>query len=127
MEKETEGVPIQGFDQETKKKEDTQGGTFQCCVCKLEETFHCRGPIPFFCKTVRLSADSYVARDPFTPLQQRSFLLLGSDCGVCGNPVCQSCSLYYTKRFCKPCALETASKFPAPLKARILQPNFMQS
>jgi Cysteine-rich domain len=117
---------VQGFDHAARKREDEQGGVFVCSVCNLEETFHCRGPIPYFCRTVRVPEDSYVARDPFTPPGQRSFLLLGSDCNVCSNPVCQSCSIFYSKRYCKSCAIEHAEEFPNPIKVKVMQPNFLQ-
>ncbi|CAB3359416.1 Hypothetical predicted protein [Cloeon dipterum] len=125
-------VPIQGFDQQAKKKEEAEGGTFCCSICRLEETYHCRGPVPYFCKTVRVSPDSYIARDPFMPPGQRSFLLLGSDCYACSKPVCQACSLFFAKRFCKPCAVVISyqddyeeSKFDfsdlCPLSYRVVQ------
>jgi hypothetical protein len=45
--------------------------------------------------------------------------VLGSRCAVCGAPVCagEACSLFYSKRFCGPCARAHAAAFPPELAA----------
>ncbi|KAF4518606.1 hypothetical protein B566_EDAN009855 [Ephemera danica] len=72
-----------------KEKPIEPGGTFCCHKCSFEENYHYKGLKPPFCKGVKFLEESYVAKDPFSPPGERSFLLLGSDCSMCGNQICQ--------------------------------------
>jgi hypothetical protein len=60
----------------------------------------------------RYLEDSYIAYDPFSARKRP--LCLGSNCSACGEPVCagETCSFFYAKRFCKPCARQHSSAFP---------------
>ncbi|CAK0872993.1 unnamed protein product, partial [Prorocentrum cordatum] len=42
-------------------------------------------------------------------------LCLGAPCSVCGAPVCAagSCSLFYSARFCRPCAAAARGSLPS--------------
>lgn len=64
------------------------------------------------CCRCRYLEDSYITYDPFA-VRKRP-LCLGSNCSVCGEPVCagDTCSLFYAKRFCKPCAQRHRGAFP---------------
>lgn len=48
---------------------------------------------------------------------KRRPVALGSRCTVCSNMVCchDTCSVFYSKRFCAPCARANASAFPVQL------------
>src|SRR5262245_31314297 len=105
---------------EAPKPEDS-GGQFQCAVCRLSERYDYKGRSPPFSRWATFTEDSYVQRDPFSPWRDAQFLLLGSDCAACSHPVCQAqgCSLFYARRFCRPCAEGNAEKFPHEVQAKI--------
>jgi hypothetical protein len=102
-----------------------EGGTFYCHQCGLQETYSYKGQKPPFCKGVKLFEDGYVAKDPFSPPNEHSFLLLGSDCSLCGQQTCQdsSCSIFYEHRFCNTCAIKEINKFPVQIHSKINQRN----
>lgn len=63
----------------------------------------------YFC---RFLEDCYLCYDPFAP--RRRPLLLGSRCAACSAMVCaaDTCSFFYSKRFCAPCAWRNRKAFP---------------
>ena len=97
-----------------------KGGTFLCEICDLRETYTYYGQRPPFHRGVTYQEDCYFMRDPFQN-QATSSLLLGSTCTACSQVVCQaaSCSLYYTARFCVPCAKANLKDFPREMQQRI--------
>ncbi|KAJ9589937.1 hypothetical protein L9F63_016921, partial [Diploptera punctata] len=72
---------------ETEKSEghSNEGGVFKCSKCGLEEHYMYKGKKPPFAKKIVLLEESYVIKDPFSPPNEKQFLLLGSDCRVCSN------------------------------------------
>lgn len=60
----------------------------------------------------RLLEDAFLVQDPAA--LKRKALILGSCCCVCQRQVCtgEACSLFYTKRFCAPCARANAAALP---------------
>lgn len=95
--------------------------TFACSFCTLNEKYDYKGKEPPFQKYLIYLEECYIMRDPFTPLKQREALVLGSDCYFCKKPTCMDCSLFYTKRFCKNCALANIQELPKQLHKKIKQ------
>lgn len=98
-----------------------RGGTFTCGVCGLTELYHYYGRKPPFHKGVTFLEDCYLLQDPFRSETAGSFLLLGAECSACSTVVCQAatCSIFYTKRFCIPCASASMQEFPTEVQTRI--------
>lgn len=96
-------------------------GTWKCYCCDLEEHYNYKGNKPPFAKHLSFLEDCYIMKDPFSPPGKGEILLLGGDCSVCEKSVCMECSFYYTKRFCKDCALKNIKNFPPKFKNKILQ------
>lgn len=95
--------------------------TFACSFCTLNEKYDYRGTKPPFQKHVIYLEECYVMKDPFTALNQREALVLGGDCYFCKKSVCLDCSIFYTKRFCKICALDNIQDLPLQLHKKIKQ------
>lgn len=98
-----------------------EGGIFTCIKCGLKEHYFYKGKYPPFNKKISFLEDSYVMKDPFSPPNKHQVLLLGSDCCLCNKAVCQSpdCSIFYTKRFCRSCALENFEHFPTAVQLKL--------
>ena len=95
---------------------------FECHLCGLSERCHYRGARPPFSGCVQLAETSYVMRDPFSARARCQLpVVLGADCARCGRAVCQDagCSVFYTRRFCLPCARERAGEFPPQLQEKL--------
>eukprot|EP01134_Creolimax_fragrantissima_P004123 CFRG4123T1 len=91
-----------------------RGGHFQCCRCDISAGYDYYGRRPWFgSKQFVYLEDCYIKKDPFQPDDVPGQLVLGSNCVVCENTVCQGCSIFYTLRFCKSCALANKHEFPA--------------
>jgi len=60
--------------------------------------------------------EGYLRVDPFSEFPRPLFL--GAACAACAAPVCASasCSLFYAKRFCIPCAKANSAAFPLELQ-----------
>ncbi|XP_047641930.1 cysteine-rich DPF motif domain-containing protein 1 [Phacochoerus africanus] len=88
-------------------------GMFECQLCALTAPYSYVGQRPPNTQSIVLLEESYVMKDPFTSDKDR-FLILGSRCSLCGRLVCvgPECSLFYSRRFCLPCAQENAAAFP---------------
>jgi len=106
---------------EKTEKKSQSGGTFVCSVCHLSEHYHYKGRNPPFVREISFLEDCYVSKDSFAPQGEGLFLLLGSECTVCGRTVCQAntCSVFYSKRFCLPCAVRTITAFPPEMQQKI--------
>ncbi|EIE21941.1 hypothetical protein COCSUDRAFT_33587 [Coccomyxa subellipsoidea C-169] len=107
---------------ERDKQDDRVDGikTFSCCLCGLTAPFesfgrslgdHSRSSNK---SKIILLEDSYLRQDPFASRSRPLFL--GAHCSLCQKMVCSSCSLFYTRRFCKPCALLHRKAFPPELQ-----------
>ncbi|XP_071816018.1 cysteine-rich DPF motif domain-containing protein 1-like isoform X2 [Apostichopus japonicus] len=61
---------------------------------------------------IRLMEKAYVLKNPFTP--HDSHLTIGAHCSQCDKAVCvqQTCSVFYTRRFCKHCVEKHSEEFP---------------
>ncbi|CAG0916099.1 unnamed protein product [Notodromas monacha] len=94
---------------------------FHCSQCEFTEPFHYKGRNPPFKRTVWLKEDSYVNKDPFVPRGEGLFVVLGSDCSVCDQQVCQNpgCSVFYERRICLPCFKANKRDFPEKLVAKV--------
>ncbi|XP_022805736.1 cysteine-rich DPF motif domain-containing protein 1-like [Stylophora pistillata] len=86
--------------------------TFTCASCGFQCNYEYFGKKPPFSKSVVLLEDAYVIRDPFSP--NAGHLTLGGQCCVCARHICmsQTCSIFYTKRFCIPCVQNNKEEFP---------------
>lgn len=95
--------------------------TFRCFACKMEETYDYLGKNPPDSKYLTLVEESYVKKDPFSHPREKQFLVLGSNCSVCSQAVCQAteCSIFYGKRYCQQCAAARKSSFPEQLRKKI--------
>ena len=78
---------------------------FICELCNLKENYHYYGKRPRFCRRVQFLEDCYIMKDPFSAYGSNNYnvLVLGGDCSHCHKSVCQTCSIYYSKRYCKDC------------------------
>lgn len=101
------------------KREERE--TFVCCFCKLSEKYDYKGRQPPFQRHLIYQEDCYIMRDPFSPLNQKEALILGGDCCLCKKSTCMDCSIFYTKRFCKICALNNIHDLPSQLHKKIKQ------
>ncbi|XP_033217075.1 cysteine-rich DPF motif domain-containing protein 1 [Belonocnema kinseyi] len=100
-------------------KSETRG-TFACGFCPLNEHFDYKGTKPPFARQLLYLEDCYIMKDPFSPLNQGETLVLGADCSFCKTAVCLGCSIFYTKRFCKKCALAHIKDLPKQLHKKII-------
>lgn len=97
------------------KKSFSKKGTFVCGRCNFSGSVFGFGRVCPFSSGIVFLEDTYIGRDPFSPDPKP--LILGSNCVVCNIPVCvsQSCSVFYTKRYCVECFKQNISKFPQEL------------
>lgn len=98
---------------------------FRCTSCDLSENYDYKGRKPPFSKLINLTYESYVMKDPFSPPNKGQFLILGSDCSECHKPFCQasSCSFFYRRFYCIPCAQKNVQQFPSQLQQRLCKPR----
>lgn len=101
---------------------------FRCSSCLMVELVNYFGKKPPFIKNIELLEDSFVMKDPFTAppnkhTQKRSFseyfIVIGSNCTICKNPVCKDCSVFYSKTFCYQCAQSQIHQFPLEVQSKI--------
>lgn len=94
---------------------------FKCKNCDLKEKVDYKGSKPYFAKSVLLKEDSYVMKDPFSSTRKGQILIIGSDCSVCDQMVCQDkeCSIFYAKTFCILCAKNNMRYFPIAMQSKI--------
>lgn len=64
--------------------------------------------------------------DPFAPAGGRDgftrrSLCVGAKCSTCDRAVCidAACSIFYAKRFCRPCAQQRMKDFPAQIQKAV--------
>ncbi|EFJ45950.1 hypothetical protein VOLCADRAFT_63186 [Volvox carteri f. nagariensis] len=87
---------------------------FACSLCGFEAPFkHFGASLPSVCSFLE---EGWLAVDPFS-IQARP-VFLGAPCSACGRAVCtaEACSVFYSKRFCRPCARSNAEAFPAAVR-----------
>lgn len=109
------------------KPEEPEKINFKCSSCQMSELVDYFGRSPPFTKNFELVEDSYVMRDPFTapPSKHGSrsfteyFIVLGSDCSMCGLTVCRECSLFYSRTFCYICSQSVIDRFPLEIQSKI--------
>lgn len=102
---------------------------FQCANCSFTELCDYKGLHPPFAKKIQFHEECYVMQDPFSPppgkLSDKSnseyFIVIGSDCISCRNPVCAagSCSIFYGRTFCLHCAYKSILSFPVEIQSKI--------
>lgn len=94
---------------------------FKCELCTLEEACEYFGKSPPWSPRTCLLEDSYIMRDPFSLPQKKQILILGAKCTLCQIDVCVGarCSLFFSKRFCKDCALKNLTYFPVQVQTKI--------
>ncbi|GJP83105.1 hypothetical protein CLOP_g13308 [Closterium sp. NIES-67] len=102
----------------------SRGTIFTCNLCKLEARFDYLGRRPPFAPHIAFLEDGYICRDPFgsSSSSQRP-LFLGSACSLCHATVCcsLSCSFFFAKRFCLPCARQNVAAFCPEAQAELLK------
>ncbi|GAQ85900.1 hypothetical protein KFL_002600080 [Klebsormidium nitens] len=98
------------------------GGKFRCTQCALEVPFEHFGRRPPFGEGVVFLEDAYTRRDPFS--SKATPLFLGGVCKICSKTVCrmQSCSIFYSSRFCVECASQNIEAFPAEVQKDVVIP-----
>ncbi|XP_015366487.1 PREDICTED: cysteine-rich DPF motif domain-containing protein 1 [Diuraphis noxia] len=94
---------------------------FVCKNCNLTERYDCFNNRVSFNRNIGTKVDYYLARDPFSPLSKRQFLILGSVCSICDKDVCikPECSIFYSKFFCSTCARKYITNFPTSIQEKI--------
>lgn len=109
--------------EDSKQKEEPVVYNFKCTSCEIDEQAHYKGSNPPFSRNIVLKYPSYVMKDPFSPPGKGEILVLGSDCVVCGLPVCinKECSLFYIKMYCLNCANKSIEIFPVEIKSKLAQ------
>ncbi|XP_064606507.1 cysteine-rich DPF motif domain-containing protein 1-like [Liolophura sinensis] len=92
---------------------------FTCSNCMFSVKYNYFGTKPPFAKAVVLMEEAYVMKDPFST--DFGLIVIGSNCSLCLNPVCgsQSCSVFYTKRFCLACAANKLEEFPSQIQQEV--------
>ena len=110
---------LESNQEELKETKSEPGGTFACNFCGLKEHFDFKGSKPPFARQLLFLEECYIMKDPFSPLNKGETLVLGADCNFCQKSVCLDCSIFYTKRFCKNCALQNINQLPVQLHKRI--------
>ncbi|KAK2547499.1 Cysteine-rich DPF motif domain-containing protein 1 [Acropora cervicornis] len=123
----TEGRPwVQGWSKmaaELTEKSLSDKPIFSCSSCAFECHYEYFGKKPPCSKSVMLLEDAYVIRDPFSP--SAGHLTIGGNCCLCSKNVCmaQTCSIFYTKRFCISCVEKNIGEFPFEIQREITQHN----
>lgn len=122
----SEEKPDQKIDQ---KVEQTPQIPFTCCICNFSMPCQYKGKTPRFARNIQFNEECYLIQDPFSPppgnLSSKStcehFIVIGSDCSQCSNPVCQlnSCCIFYRKTYCSDCAHQLLNTFPAEVQSKI--------
>mmetsp|Transcript_31967 Transcript_31967/g.76410 ORF Transcript_31967/g.76410 Transcript_31967/m.76410 type:complete len:113 (-) Transcript_31967:55-393(-) len=86
---------------------------FTCGMCQITIPYVYYGRQPKSAPQVVFLEEAFIAQDPFATEPRP--LCLGSKCAICQRPVCVSCSIFYTKRFCGDCGLQHKESFPPEL------------
>mmetsp|Transcript_4399 Transcript_4399/g.5920 ORF Transcript_4399/g.5920 Transcript_4399/m.5920 type:complete len:112 (-) Transcript_4399:175-510(-) len=85
---------------------------FSCAVCAIEVNYEYFGKQPPYNSSIVFLEEGYFRRNPFSTDARPLFI--GGHCSICKIAVCAAptCSLFYAKRFCVPCASEHLNHFP---------------
>lgn len=94
---------------------------FKCELCNLDEVYEYFGKSPPWGTRTCLLENAYVMRDPFSAFHKKQILILGAKCSLCEIDVCvgSTCSLFFSKRFCKNCAFKNKTYFPTQVQMKI--------
>lgn len=94
---------------------------FKCEHCQLDEIYDYFGRSPPWSTRTILLENAYIMKDPFSLPQKRQVLIIGAKCSMCERNVCMSpkCSLFFSKRFCKHCALKNITYFPTQVQLKV--------
>lgn len=101
---------------------------FKCSVCKfISEKCDYFGSRPPFARKLQITEASFVMKDPFSPPPSAGrpnaeyFLVIGAKCTMCEAAVCKSsdCSVFYSRTFCRGCALENIKQFPIEMQSKV--------
>lgn len=98
---------------------DIMAGTFLCCVCGFSCSYDCFETRAPFSHHMVFLEKAYLLKDPF--VEYEDVICLGSDCTICGKSVCKgnSCSIFFTKRFCIHCFQTVSHAFPEEVRAKV--------
>lgn len=122
QEKHLYGLSASGKNEEEDSQKVPETVDFKCATCGLSEVCHYYGLKPPFAKrTVEFVEDTFVMLDPFSPREKgkANFLIIGGNCGTCGNVSCVDCSVFYHKRFCRDCAHLHIDQLPTEVQAKL--------
>ncbi|XP_043944196.1 cysteine-rich DPF motif domain-containing protein 1 isoform X1 [Protopterus annectens] len=90
---------------------------FECQLCGFTAPYSYYGQKPPNSRSIVFLEECFIMKDPFTP-EKGKFLILGSHCSLCNKITCVNgdCSIFYTRRFCLPCAKSAIQDFPKELQ-----------
>ncbi|XP_005092263.1 cysteine-rich DPF motif domain-containing protein 1 [Aplysia californica] len=94
---------------------------FSCSYCDFAVDYHYKGRKPPFAKNILMLEDCYVMKDPFST--SGGFISVGGMCSLCARNVCMAntCSLFYTQRFCLNCVADRLEEFPQEIQQEVSQ------
>ncbi|XP_064632463.1 cysteine-rich DPF motif domain-containing protein 1-like [Lineus longissimus] len=92
---------------------------FLCSLCNFSIKYDFFGNKPPFMKSLIVLEEAYFMKDPFS--ESTKAVILGAHCSCCQQAVCvsQTCSLFYTKRFCLPCVRKNIEEFPVEIQKEV--------
>lgn len=97
------------------KTPDNEDKYFVCSVCGVREKYHveCDGIKRL---GLRFLEKVYFVKDGSG--EDLGGFAVGSHCSLCRRAVCHAsdCSVFYAKRFCKPCFRQTSLQFPPQIR-----------
>lgn len=97
--------------------------SFVCSSCGLSVDYDYYDYKVPFNSSVKLKEKCFIRKDPFSPAGKKLFLILGSVCTCCSASICvdASCSVFYTRRLCRACAVKRLSDFPKEARVKLRQ------
>jgi len=112
MEKEKENKPAEAAETDTK--------SFCCSLCRTTYKYENFGRLTEKKSNLHLLEDVFYMKDPFSNKNLLP-LMLGGVCSVCNQVVCMAntCSLFYTKRFCMECIQKNITHFPTEVQKEV--------
>ena len=86
---------------------------FECAQCKLLFKYNKYRKLTDVTTNLHFLEEVYYIINPFEGPASMP-LVLGSACSICKSTVCvsSSCSVFYTKRFCRSCVAKCPDCFP---------------
>eukprot|EP00916_Digyalum_oweni_P002280 GHVL01004159.1.p1 GENE.GHVL01004159.1~~GHVL01004159.1.p1 ORF type:complete len:120 (-),score=11.83 GHVL01004159.1:118-477(-) len=98
-------------------------GVFCCTYCNFEVPYDYFGEKPKYDhERLQYLEPVFALRSPFSGATSRS-IAVGALCCECGRQVClqESCSIFFTKRFCRDCIVNNRDAFPPAERREILK------